>query len=142
MTTEERIERLESRARRSRWVAVVMMAGCASLIAMGQAPAGAGDVAEMNKPYTPTRLQWLAVELNALLNPYNGLANVNTSGYSITFVPVKEKPELLIWIQTSPGVNHANMKVSVESSRRIATSMIERYGWSKWVTVREHFQDK
>src|SRR5678816_989935 len=67
------------------------------------------------KPYTPTRLEWFAVTMNAGLRVELSEAN----GYSLDFVPIQNEDSILIYVRYLPTVNRQVMNMSIDSARKV-----------------------
>lgn len=85
------------------------------------------------KPYTPSRLQWLALELNAALR----VRLSEESGYSMDFVPIENEDAILIYVRYLPSVNREVMNISINSARDVILIKVESYGWTSWLKVKE-----
>lgn len=92
-------------------------------------------------PYTPTRIEWLALTVNAQLQ-YERYAE---DPYEVFVVPADhETLELLIRYhagtirrQHNSPANLAMMKRKIKATRELIMTTATRYGWEKWVTIRE-----
>ena len=88
------------------------------------------------KPYAPSRLQWLAVELNAGLRVPLSLED----GYSMDFVPIANEDAILIYVKYLPSVNREFMNMSINTAREVISMKSKSYGWSSWLKVKEKVQ--
>ena len=88
------------------------------------------------KPYTPSRLEWLAVELNANLRVSMSVNN----GYLMSFIPIKKEDAILIYVRHLPNVNREVMNISINSAREVISIKTKQYGWNSWLKVREDVQ--
>ena len=88
------------------------------------------------KPYTPSRLEWLAVELNASLRVSMSVNN----GYLMSFAPIKKEDVILIYVRHLPNVNREVMNISINSAREVISIKAKQYGWNSWLKVREDVQ--
>lgn len=88
------------------------------------------------KPYTPSRLQWLALELNAALRVPLSVE----SGYLMDFVPIENEDAILIYVRYLPSVNREVMNISIDSARNVITIKAEGYGWTSWLKVKEEIK--
>lgn len=88
---------------------------------------------EGTKPYTPTRLEWIAVELNS------GFRTDLTpeSGFSLTFVPLHNQNTILIYVRYLPTVNREIMNSAISTARELIDIKADYYGWRSWLKVRE-----
>jgi hypothetical protein len=84
-------------------------------------------------PFTPTRMDWLIVELQACCR-YDGLAG--TGGFDLQFTN-PDTETVLIYVTYLPTVDRAAMNVTIESVKRVIETKVRSYGWQDWVKVRE-----
>ena len=91
---------------------------------------------EGSKPYTPSRLEWLAVELNANLRVSMSVNN----GYLMSFVPIEKEDTILIYVRYLPNVNREVMNISINGAREVISIKTKQYGWNSWLKVREDIQ--
>ena len=85
------------------------------------------------KPYTPSRLSWLAVDLNANLRVPMSVNN----GYLMTFVPVENEDTILIYVRYLPSVNREAMNIVLNSAREVISIRAKVHGWTSWLKVKE-----
>ncbi len=85
------------------------------------------------EPYTPTKLEWLAVKLNACrdnnLALYKYSIRYNTSGDNT----------IEIFVQYAPDVRREWMNQMVEKCRGEVEAVVRNHGWN-WVKVREKYR--
>jgi hypothetical protein len=92
---------------------------------------------EGSKPYTPTRLEWLAVELNAQMRR----DMTAESEYSIAFVPLDKDDAILIYVTYSVDrvpESRQRMNLAVETAKEVIS--IHTRGWSSWLKVKEQIE--
>ncbi len=94
------------------------------------------DKLEGWKPYTPTRLEWLAVDLNAT----RGVRLTLEEGFAVRFDPIEKEDCILISVLHFPTVNRKAMNTEIEWSRKIILTTAKRYGWDKWLKIKEDIQ--
>lgn len=87
-------------------------------------------------PYTPSRLEWLAVEMNAR----HRVELSEQSGYSMSFVPLEDRNTLAISVEYFPHVDQEVLDNAVNTSKKIISLTAETRGWSSWLQVRERFK--
>jgi hypothetical protein len=109
---------------------------CAFVFAQGRSPKSEGS-----KPYTPTRLEWLAVELNAQMR----FVATPLSEYSMIFVPLEKEDAILISVTYLPSVDRIpesrqRMNLTLDSAREIISTRSKAKGWSSWLKVRERVE--
>jgi hypothetical protein len=86
-----------------------------------------------SKNYSPSRLEWLAVEFNSRLR----VPLSEETGYSLEFVPLERQDTLLIAVSYLPGVNRAVMNLAISNARDLIAMKAKYHGWSNWLKVRE-----
>ncbi len=67
---------------------------------------------EGSKPYTPTRLEWLAVALNAQMRSDMSAENE----FTLAFVPIRNEDAILIYVSYLPSVNRQRMNMTVAAA--------------------------
>ncbi len=90
------------------------------------------------KPYTPTRLEWLAVKLNAYYR-YDSLREP-ALGFNVTFVTIENEDSILLYVQHMRDANRASMNITVNSARKIFDMEVKNRGWDSWVKLREKIE--
>ena len=88
------------------------------------------------KPYTPTRLEWLAVDLNASMR-IAGL--MESSHFDMSFIPLEQEDTILISAIYLPGADQKAIRTSVDYAKAFIAVRIKMYGWS-WVKVKEKIE--
>lgn len=88
------------------------------------------------EPYTPTKLEWFSVELNA---SYRIELNQD-NGYLLLFYPIQKEDTIVIMVRYRPSVQRETINVVIESARQAIKASAEFYGWDKWLKVREDVQ--
>jgi hypothetical protein len=83
---------------------------------------------EGNKPYTPTRLEWFAVNLNASLRVDLSMS----TGYGMQFIPLSRT--------NLPSVNLEIMNTPIETAKQVISIEAKSRGWSSWLKVTEHVE--
>ncbi len=86
-------------------------------------------------PYTPTRIEWLALVVNAQLRRDATVVNPFTLS-----VVQSDHETLLIFVQYHPKTDREMMNQSIETAREVIRITANGYGWSKWVKVRERVE--
>jgi hypothetical protein len=85
------------------------------------------------KPYTPSRLEWLAVELNAYARTHLS----SETGFSITFLPLLDADTIMIYVLHLPNAGRAALNVAIDNARNEISRTAERHGWESWVKIKE-----
>lgn len=96
---------------------------------------------EGSRPYTPTRLEWLAVELNAQTRK----DMTAESEYAIEFLPFGKEDAILIYVTYLPSVDKVpegrqGMNLAVETARKVISIKSKSRGWSSWLKVKERIE--
>jgi hypothetical protein len=84
------------------------------------------------KPYTPTRLEWLALDYNARLR----VEFSESSGFSMAFVETKGDT-ILIYVRYVPSVNREAMNMAINGAREVISMDAKSRGWSSWLKMKE-----
>ena len=84
------------------------------------------------KPYTPTRLEWLALDYNARLR----VELSESSGFSMGFVDVKGDT-ILIYVRYFLSVNRETMNMAINGAREVISMDAKSRGWSSWLKMKE-----
>jgi hypothetical protein len=87
-----------------------------------------------SEPFTPTRMDWLIVELQACCR-IDGLP-VEGEGFDLQFTN-PDSETVLIYVTYLPTVDRAAMNIAIDSARKIIDMKTKYYGWQDWVKVRE-----
>ena len=66
------------------------------------------------KPYAPTRLEWLAVNLNAQLRVDFSAHN----SYAMGFVPFEKEDAIIIYVSYLPSVDRPTMNIAISAEVR------------------------
>lgn len=88
---------------------------------------------EGGQPYVPTRMEWLALDLNATLRVDLSIE----SGYSMDFLGDSARDTIEIWVRYLPTVNREMMNRSIDTAKKIISKTAESNGWSSWLKVKE-----
>ena len=86
--------------------------------------------------YTPTRLEWLAVDFNSSMR-IDGL--MESSHFNMTFIPLEKEDTILIYVVHLPGVDNKVIRTSLDYAKASMATRIKMYGWN-WVKVRERIE--
>ena len=86
-------------------------------------------------PYTPTRLEWLSVKLNALETS----DDVVRDGYAISYVPDPyHKNTIQIHCYYIPDqTNETNINEIIRQSQELTMAFAKNYGWDSWIKTKE-----
>ena len=120
---------------------VFVLLGSLLLLAVVFIAAGAGTSrCEGDKPFTPTRMQWLAVELNAKFR-YAGTLDGHSFYVSYYAFPSDDTNcTILISLQHSRGASRQFINKYMADRRKDVENKVAIYGWSEWVKIREEIK--
>ena len=91
-------------------------------------------VPEGVRPYTPTRLEFMALDLESHLKSDLGGPDM----FSMDFTPNGASPnEIVIVVRYLPTADRQIMNESIENAKKIIALESKHKGWSSWLTVRE-----
>ncbi len=79
-------------------------------------------------PYTPTKLEWLALQLNIL-------AGYQTENIDIDYIEVKNKDTIVIHIGYSPNTSAEILTLAEKASKDAVRRLAKLYGWDNWVKI-------
>ena len=85
--------------------------------------------------YTPTRIEWLALFVNAQLHQHASVENP----FSLDVVQ-SDHETLLIFVRYHPKTDREIMNRSIETAREVIRITANGYGWANWVKVRERVE--
>jgi len=88
------------------------------------------------KPYTPSRLEWFAVDLNA--SDRTQLTEDN--GYLLNFIPSEKTDTIIIYVRYMRTVNREAMNLSIDAAREVIKINAKSKGWDGWLKVRENIK--
>ena len=81
--------------------------------------------------YIPTRLEWFALQLNALFRR----DNITQDKFSIYYAPGINGESIHMRVNYFHDVDKAIMDEWIKTSKAAVLTMIENYGWSSWIKV-------
>lgn len=87
-----------------------------------------------SKPYIPTRLDWLAVDLNSSLR----VPITVESFYSLDFVALHDRDTIAIVVRYNPSADRSIMNLSIDTAKQIVGMKAKNHGWSDWLKVEEN----
>ncbi len=94
------------------------------------------DKLEGWKPYTPSRLEWIAMRMNA----ENRVPLSLESGFGMSFTPIEREDAIIIDVIYLPNVNREVMNINIASVRKIIPKVAKGYGWDSWLIVKEQIE--
>ena len=97
-----------------------------------QKPGGISGKNPGGVPYTPSRIEWLAVELNSVAS-----RRFSAEGdHELQFVP--RWNGIQVYVSHLPTMDKESLKAVVSEAKTAAYLAAKRHGWDSWLKVREH----
>ena len=87
------------------------------------------------QPYTPVRIEWLALVCQTELRQ----SRTVDSPFSLDII-ASDHETILIYVSYSPNVNREEMNKWIDTARKVVMMTAEGYGWDKWVKIRERVE--
>ena len=89
--------------------------------------------------YTPSRLEWLAMELNSFF-PYLNIA-FNNKEINTIFIPKNDGKTLILIVRYPEGMDSNMIQEYIETGREYAKKFANIHKWDSWVEIEvEHDQ--
>ncbi|MCE5278041.1 MAG: hypothetical protein ABFD92_05720 [Planctomycetaceae bacterium] len=85
--------------------------------------------------FNPTRIQWLAMVLNAKSRPPAS----TTPGFLLYFHPDSKANTVLIHVLYSSTADRSRMQTAVNNARNAANGEIHGFAWQGWAKVKENY---
>lgn len=87
-----------------------------------------------NQRYRPTRIEWLAVELQAKL----GTKNLAYDRFTLSIAKSLTVPDtLVVNVRYLPDVDPRIMYMAVQYAKNATTMIVAFHGWHNWVKITE-----
>jgi hypothetical protein len=99
-----------------------------ALASRGQSPA----LTEGAKPYTPSRLEWLALSMEA-----QSRVELSSDSFSIDFTALEKENAILIFVRYLPNAHRELMNLRIENNKELINTIAKNMGWSAWLKIRE-----
>lgn len=87
------------------------------------------------QPYTPNRIEWLALICNDQLRQDATM----DSPFSLSVVH-SDHETLLIFVRYQANVNREIMNTSIDTARNVIMITAKGYGWDKWLKIKEQVE--
>ena len=84
------------------------------------------------QPYTPTRIEWLAVTLQAALRE-----DATEEKPFMLNIVVLDSETVLIHVRYLPTVDRKVMNMSIDTARKVIHITASSFGWDDWVKIKE-----
>ncbi|MFN3165995.1 MAG: hypothetical protein ACE37H_02910 [Phycisphaeraceae bacterium] len=91
------------------------------------------EIAEINKPFTPSRLEWLVLELNAS----HGFDDLDGKrGFKISYVATKDKKAVTVFVQYWPDSDRKMIQGYVDKTiKNKIITVAASHGWQGWIEI-------
>lgn len=123
--------------RKSMYLYVGLFVLVAGMIAFhwNESQAGSDDSypTEGSMPYSPSRLEWLALELNASYRADLALDR----GYMMDFLPIERENTILIAVGYMSSVDRELMNKAIGQAKKLIATRAKSKGWSSWLEIKE-----
>jgi hypothetical protein len=96
----------------------------------------AKSISEGMKDYIPSRLEWLAVELNANYR----IDMYDLEGYLLSFIPLEKENTILIFVRYTRQTNREVMNIGIDTARKVIEMNAKSRGWNSWLKVKEKIE--
>ena len=117
----------------TKFLACFLTAGFIGLASIAAVEAQSAPVTEGAKPYTPSRLEWLAVKLNAELG-----RQFSQGGFQMLFVPVEKDNTILILVNYFQGtVPEGQIDTEVKHAKKVIELTAKARKWDSWLKVKD-----
>lgn len=117
-------------SQRKWWFLGVGVLTVLALAAVFIVPKVSAQQSEGSKPYTPTRLEWLALELE--------VRNSSTKHPGIVTVSYGARPQentIVLGVSYFRDADHAQVSAIVDVAKMLTNNAIKRHGWESWVKI-------
>jgi hypothetical protein len=85
--------------------------------------------------HVPTRIDWLTTTLQASLR-----VEMTEENKFVLNITSPDSETILIHVRHLPNVNREIMNIYIDAARKVIQIVAKKYGWSKWLKVREDVQ--
>ena len=116
-----------------KFLACMLITTFIGVAAIGFVHAQQGAKTEGAKPYTPTRLQWLAVKLNAELG-----RQFSAGGFQMLFVPKEADNTIVILVNYfKDSVRPGQIEAEIKHTKQVISLTAQARKWEKWLKVKQ-----
>jgi len=84
---------------------------------------------EGDEPYTPTRLEWLALRLNAL-------RSTSDPSFRVDYWPLDQRNTIRVNVRYRKGMDPELVKHKIDVCRTFARTIAGVYHWETWLQVK------
>lgn len=86
--------------------------------------------------YAPTKLEWLALEIEAS-HRFSGL---QPHGFNVGFWASPNDDAIVIAVQQLPNADRQSINIMVKTYRQVIQNYAQKHGWD-WVSIREEYKE-
>ena len=86
--------------------------------------------------YTPSRLEWLVVMLNSLVQYVNV---VSDRSVNCVYIPDSDGKTIMLVIRHSPEITPERLKHHEDNAKTFAMNIAKMYKWDSWVEIQTQF---
>ena len=90
------------------------------------------------QPYTPSRVEWLALQLNSK----NQITCPRLNGIILLYLAIPEEDLLRVAVSHPKDAEQSIVREVVESGKHIASAEAQIYGWDSWIKIEEFVQEQ
>ncbi|RKU12641.1 hypothetical protein C6501_10865 [Candidatus Poribacteria bacterium] len=90
------------------------------------------DKAPGLEKHTPTRLDWLAVILNAQF----GYDNVASDRFTLSYLPGVDGKSLSVIVKHFADADKKRMEERIDLAKKAVSAVSEMYDWDSWLEVK------
>jgi len=108
----------------------IILVSCAFLLLAALAVRSNPPAQPGMMPYTPTRLEWLAVDLEASYHQDFG----RDSNYSLHYLP-KPPNTVLIYVHYTNETGAGALDTAIEAAKQQVNQDASSHGWSSWMKI-------
>ena len=89
------------------------------------------------KKYTPTRLDWLTVMLNAQF----GYDNALSDRFTLSYLPGRDGKTVNVIVKHFADVDKQHMDDRINLAKRAVSAVSEMYDWNTWLEVKVDIEE-
>lgn len=87
--------------------------------------------------YTPTRLEWMAVQLNNIVP-----TRIRNTGLEPLFFTGEDGKTLVMWVKSESNLDQESCDDLINDIKSLVTSIAKSYEWDSWLEFEVHFIDE
>ena len=91
------------------------------------------------QPFTPTRIEWLTLTLNATnMFQYNFISSINKTQIDVTYRGISAENTIIIMLNHNEGIESEKIGVIMQALRQKVIKLAKSFGWDTWIKVKEN----